>query len=126
MPGFISNSHIIGSYRRMLLDSVWVLCPGGFIHPETFRLYETLEAGALPILQSHSFWLLLFEHEQPPFPFISGAQDICKLIEISDAEAEALRLSTQAWYRRYKARLGRSIRDIIEGRIKAQPLLEFI
>ena len=28
MPGFISNSHIIGSYRRMLLDSVWVLCPG--------------------------------------------------------------------------------------------------
>jgi hypothetical protein len=82
----------------MLLDSVWVLCPGGFVHPETFRLYETLEAGALPVLQSHSFWSLLFAHELPPFPLISGPDDICALIEMSDSDTEALRRATLAWY----------------------------
>lgn len=96
----------------MLLDSVWVLCPGGFVHPETFRFYETLEAGALPVLQTHLYWLDIFAHELPPFPLISEPGDICNLIEMSDADAEALRLATQAWYRRYKLRQARSIRDL--------------
>ena len=82
----------------MLLDSVWVLCPGGFVHPETFRVYETLEAGALPVLQSHSFWSLLFAQELPPFPLSSGPEDICALIEMSDSDTEALRRATLAWY----------------------------
>jgi hypothetical protein len=102
-------------YRELLLGSVWVLCPGGFSHPETYRLYETLEAGALPILQSHSFWLHLFAHELPPFPLISGARDICKFIQMSDADVEALRMATQAWYRRYKTRVGSSLRHVFEG-----------
>ncbi len=97
----------------MLLDSVWVLCPGGFVHPETFRFYETLEAGALPVLQTHLYWHYIFAHELPPFPLISEPDDICNLIEMSDADAEALRLATQAWYRRYKLRQARSIRDLV-------------
>jgi hypothetical protein len=110
----------------MLMDSVWVLCPGGFVHPETFRLYEALEAGALPVLQMHSFWSLLFAHELPPFPMITGLQEICRLLEMPDAEAESLRLATQAWYRRYKLHLGQRIRNIVEGLVGIPPALEFI
>ena len=110
----------------MLMDSVWVLCPGGFVHPETFRLYETLEAGALPVLQSHRFWSLLFAHELPPFPFISGPENICELIEMSDADADALRLATQAWYRRYKWNLGRSIRSVVDRTRGFSPLPKFL
>ena len=69
------------------------LCPGGFVHPETFRFYIC--------------------HELPPFPLISEPGDICNLIEMSDADAEALRLAAQAWYRRYKLRQARSIRDLV-------------
>ena len=51
---------------------------------ETFSLYETLEAVALPVLQSHSFWSLLFAHELAaailPFNF-GGPGDICALID---------------------------------------------
>jgi hypothetical protein len=106
----------------MLLDSVWVLCPGGFVHPETFRLYETLEAGALPVLQSHSFWSLLFAHELPPFPLISGPGDICALIEMSDSDTEALRQATLAWYWRYKWNLGRSIKNLVDGTLALNTL----
>ena len=107
----------ICSYRQMLLDSVWVLCPGGFVHPETFRFYETLEAGSLPVLQTHSYWLYLFATELPPFPLISEPGDICKLIEMSDMDVEALRLATQAWYRKFKLRQALNIRDLVETSI---------
>ena len=110
----------------MLLDSVWVLCPGGFVHLETFRLYETLEAGALPVLQSHSFWSLLFARELPPFPFVSGPEDICALIEMTDTDAEALRLATLAWYRRYKWNLGLSIRNVVDGTLLLPSLPNFL
>jgi hypothetical protein len=112
---YIPNRVTLRSYRQMLQSSVWVLCPGGFVHPETFRLYEALEAGAIPVLQQHQFWTYLFAQEPPPFPLISGPSDICQLLEMSDESAESLRLATLAWYRRFKTAQARSIRQVVEN-----------
>lgn len=65
------------SYLENMARSKIVLCPSGVESPDTFRLYEALEAGCLPIVdafatnnQSWGFWQYLFK-EQPPFPIIS-------------------------------------------------------
>lgn len=40
------------SYQQLLLDSKFTLCPGGH-NPETFRMFEALEAGWV----SHEYFL---------------------------------------------------------------------
>jgi hypothetical protein len=42
-------------YAEMLSDSVFVLCPRGFFSLDCFRLYEALEAGAIPIVEDPAF-----------------------------------------------------------------------
>lgn len=42
---YVSEASInAGHYRTMLLESTLTVCPGGH-NPETFRMFETLEAG---------------------------------------------------------------------------------
>jgi GR25 family glycosyltransferase involved in LPS biosynthesis len=46
-------------YIASLLDSIFVACPGG-MNPETFRLYEALECGCVPLVvrtASNTQWL---------------------------------------------------------------------
>lgn len=65
------------AYLENMAKAKIVLCPSGVESPDTFRLYEALEAGCIPIVdafatnnQSLGFWQYLFK-EQPPFPIIS-------------------------------------------------------
>ena len=46
-----NDSHALGSeaYTSALLDTVFVPCPDG-VNPETFRFYEALECGCIPLL----------------------------------------------------------------------------
>lgn len=64
------------NYVFMLTKARVALCPSGIETPDTFRLYEALEAGCVPIVdafatrnQSYGFWQYLFG-EDPPFPII--------------------------------------------------------
>lgn len=63
-------------YCRHLAWSKIVLCPSGIETPDTFRLYEALEAGCLPVVdafatknQSYGFWQYLFGDDLP-FPIV--------------------------------------------------------
>jgi hypothetical protein len=44
------------TYAQMLCDSVFALCPSGNQSPDTFRLYEALEAGCIPIVEEDGGW----------------------------------------------------------------------
>lgn len=63
-------------YVAHLAKSKIVLCPSGIETPDTFRLYEALEAGCLPVVdafatrnQSFGFWKYLF-NDDAPFPIV--------------------------------------------------------
>jgi len=65
------------AYMTTLAQSKIVLCPSGVESPDTFRLYEALEAGCVPIVdafatrnQDWGFWNYLFKGDYP-FPVIS-------------------------------------------------------
>lgn len=38
-------------YRNMLLESIFVPCPAGWVNRDSYRLYEALECGCIPIVE---------------------------------------------------------------------------
>ena len=74
--GFGEEKVVYDSYLSIMAQSRIVLCPSGIETPDTFRLYEALEAGCLPVVdafatrnQSYGFWKYLYD-EDVPFPIV--------------------------------------------------------
>lgn len=57
-------------YSDLLHDSIFAPCPMGNVNMECFRLYEALDSGAIPIVETRS-WLNYFEKLLGPHPLIS-------------------------------------------------------
>jgi len=66
-------------YREMLSNSKYALCPAGQDSMDSFRIYEALEAGAIPVTLKHtehmrvepSYWHAVFFGQQE-LPFVMG------------------------------------------------------
>ena len=57
-------------YKAVMFDSKFVFCPRGFWSVDTFRLYEALECGAIPVVETSSP-IDYFEDLFGPYPFLS-------------------------------------------------------
>lgn len=66
-------------YFYNIAASKAVFCPPGPKSPDSFRLYETLEAGSVPIVLVDNFWDKLFP--DAPFPKISIDDHIEDVLE---------------------------------------------
>ena len=58
-------------YREQLLRSAFALCPEGDRHLDTFRLYESLQAGCIPVLVDQRSMAFAMLGSTPPFPVFS-------------------------------------------------------
>jgi hypothetical protein len=97
------------------------LVPGGN-SPETIRLYEVLEAGAIPVMLRSPFvsapealdnppFLLLDDWSQLPAAYAPFADSmVTSVIE----EVEARRRQALDWWTRFKALQQRRVRDLID------------
>jgi hypothetical protein len=65
LPNFIKETKNFSSaeslsaeeYYKKLKESIFVLVPHGYLHPESYRLYEGLECGCIPIIENpHNFY----------------------------------------------------------------------
>lgn len=95
-------------YLDILAETKIVLCPSGIESPDTFRLYEALEAGCLPIVdqfstrhQSPGFWQYLFGADIP-FPIVDYWDKLPALLPelLRDYPHNANRAS--AWWQNFK------------------------
>ena len=59
------------TFRDTLSDSAFTLCPGG-TNEETFRVYEALEAGSIPIIKANQAAFAAFNEPLPPFDGTGG------------------------------------------------------
>ena len=70
----------VNEMSEIFSSTEFVPCPNGFFHPETYRLYEALECGCIPIVENaYNYYDRLF----PSNPFIkidkwSDARSIVK------------------------------------------------
>lgn len=104
-------------YRDLLLDSIFVPCGTGYFNLDSFRVYEALECGCIPIVEKTPidyFTLLFGEH---PFISISSWDEapeiIEKLLEDPD-QLEDYRRRCYQWWLDYKEKTRSKIRGIIE------------
>jgi hypothetical protein len=89
--------------NKVLSSSHFMPCPNGFVHPETYRLYESLECACIPIVENaYNYYNRLF----PKNPFITvnkwiDAKNIIK--NWSDSQIEDKRNECIIWWDDYKS-----------------------
>jgi hypothetical protein len=82
-------------YFELLVNSKVVLCPSGPQTADTFRVWEALEAGALPVVDNHSY---RDDEETDYWDYIAGPNHPFKPIEHWDKElGEGLEYYLQNW-----------------------------
>lgn len=117
-PGFTQGMER-RDYLRALARAKVAPCPAGACTPDSFRLYEALEAGCLPLLDDTSpkgwsgFWALMERSgARPPAPTVERWADVGTVIdsEVGDQwPANANRAS--AWWQGYKRSLAYALDD---------------
>jgi len=68
----------VDTFRTLLSDSIFGLCPRGY-GPASFRFYETIQMGCIPIYISDQFWL--------PFADYIDWNKLCLMITPDEIES---------------------------------------
>lgn len=96
-------------------------CPAGPITVDTFRLFEALELGCVPIADNETtnkdwskFWEWLFE-EPVPFPTINDYDDLPGYIQDCVKKYPVINNRVQAWWIRAKMKLKKKISADIQS-----------
>jgi hypothetical protein len=102
-------------YLNKLASARIAPCPGGAVTPDTFRVYEALELGCVPIIDRFAgagkdatgYWQTLFGSS--PLPFVDDwnqAPEIVRHLLSNDLACQQI----AAWWLEYKRYLARDLR----------------
>lgn len=104
-------------YVRMMQRGKCVPAPSGPLHPDTFRLFEALELGAVPIADvqldgglDKTYWAWFFGYG-PPFPTVPDVQSLPGYIGYVQDNWPHLNNKVFAWWQQYKRNLAYQLRD---------------
>lgn len=113
-------------YRKILEQSIFVPCPRGNNNVDTFRLYEAIEAGSIPIVVKDKYWENLF-----------GAQNLLIQIDswdnVSGFMANLLQekewlsdypKKLSFWWKDHKNTLSNKIKNIISERSHEETIVK--
>ena len=95
----------VSEMSEILTSTKFIPCPNGFVHPETYRLYEALECGCIPIVENaYKYYDRLF----PNNPFIKidrwiEAKPVIR--EWGDDQIKQKREECRTWWSQYKNQL---------------------
>jgi len=117
------NALSVTDYRNILLESVFVPCPRGWWNLDSFRLYEALECGCIPIVEKTPFDYFQKMFGSYPFLSVNSWDEAPELINnyLSDPAAlEELRMECFSWWNNYKKGMQRSVSDVIHEKFEKQ------
>ena len=88
-------------------------CPNGFVHPETYRIYESLECGCIPIVENaYQYYDRLFPHN--PFIKVDKWMDARPIIKgWNNDQIKQKKEECKIWWNEYKDKL----QNFIKGKI---------
>jgi len=99
--------------NEILSSTEFIPCPNGFFHPETYRLYEALECGCIPIVENaYKYYDRLF----PDNPFIKIDKWIEAKPVISGWDSDQIKKKRHEcinWWAEYKKKL----QDFIKNKV---------
>lgn len=105
------NRHVLNreEYRAAMRSSTFVPCPMGNVMLETWRVYEALEAGAIPLLSRRALMpyhdLLMPGHPIPAFTNWRAACRFARELLADPAALDRLQERLTRWWRVYKEQL---------------------
>ena len=99
----------INEMSEILSSTDFIPCPNGFVHPESYRLYEALECECIPIVENtYHYYDRLFPKN--PFPKIDKWIEAKSIInEWSKNEIENKRQECKTWWNSFKKNLKEKI-----------------
>jgi len=100
-------------------DSKFVLCPGGRITPESFRTFESLESGSIPIVLKNDYWKICYGDDFPALQVNSWeeAKIIIEQMLKKPEELEAYRLNCLNWWNDSKIKTKQQVEHLVEKTI---------
>lgn len=104
-------------YQEVLADSAFAPAPMGNVVLETFRMYEALELGAIPLIETRRryryFEDILGSHPLPSFHRWRDATAFIERYNRDPAALDALQQSCLDWWVDFKVRLSSRSRNFI-------------
>lgn len=89
----------------------FVPCPMGWVHPDSFRIMESLESGSIPVIKKYNNQdFLKNTFGSHPLPMIENWSELKKLNEVN---YEELHLKVQTWYTEFKENIKNVIYETI-------------
>lgn len=92
-------------------------CPGGPCTPDTFRLYEALEAGCAPIVDAISsqgwkgYWDFVYPYDRVPFPVVEDWDTVGGIVEAELADWPRGANLASSWWMRRKREMAYRLND---------------
>ena len=104
-------------YDDLLRDSVFAPCGMGAIITETWRVYEAIEAGAIPLIEKMPtldyYRNLLGEHPIPTFGNWRQARDFATKLMHDKQALDRLQDEICGWWSGYKAKMVRDVTEML-------------
>lgn len=100
------------NYHLLLGKSKVVPAPAGPCSPDSFRLYEAIEAGAVPIPPEREFWLKIFS--TVPFPTIDEYEQLNGYIDDAVSQYPMLNNEVQVWWLNERRKIKYDIFSTVE------------
>ena len=99
----------------ILSSTEFLPCPNGFFHPETYRLYEALECGCIPIVENaYKYYDRLFPNN--PFLKIDKWADAKSIISgWGEDQIKKKSIECNKWWNEQKVIIQTMIKDKIKN-----------
>jgi hypothetical protein len=118
-PGF-TQGYPRDTYLKQMVGAKIAPCPAGVVTPDSFRVWEALEAGCLPVVDAMSprpdvcatqHWWNILLGQEPGFPIVGDWQEAQGIIERELRAWPESGNRAFAWWQKYKRELAYRIRD---------------
>lgn len=101
-------------YLTLLAKTTFVLCPAGN-NPETFRLYESLELGSIPLFVRPTIDIDYLQYKywhNYPGPIFTSWNDLQPFLSSANSSyVDELQLKIITWYKDFKLNVQKNITD---------------
>jgi len=103
----------VDEMSEILSSTEFIPCPYGFFHPDSYRVYETLECGCIPIVENaYQYYDRLYPNN--PFIKIDKWQDAKSIMQVwSNDQIKKKGEESSIWWDKQK----NSIQDFIKKKI---------
>ena len=117
-------------YTGILRDSVFAPCPMGNVNLESFRLYEALDCGAIPIVERRPwfdyFSRLFGAHPLPSVCHWREAPGMMASLGSDPVRLQAKQVEIRDWWRRLQVQVSNQVMSVINAAAGRKTRMAFV